>query len=83
MSKNAEKVKGIKATTQHEGQKKMWYFISRSQKDPHSAAPYVVQRMVDGIIQESAKITQKYLYSKKTGIDANTPTMPNLKNEAN
>ena len=49
---NLTKVKGIKAKIEREGSKKMWYFINRPQKDPHMPAPHVVQRCVEGNIDD-------------------------------
>ena len=44
-AKDVERAKGIKSKMERESQKKMWYFINRSQKDPRSGAAHIVQRV--------------------------------------
>ena len=65
-SKDEEKAKSVKAVIEREGSKKMWYFINRSQKDTRSAAPHLVQRMVDGIVQESTtkEETEEFVFEE-------------------
>ena len=44
----------------------MWYFINRSQKDTRSATPHLVQRMVDGVVQESTtkEETEEFVFEE-------------------
>jgi len=51
---------------EREGNKKMWWFINRSQKDPHTAAPHVVSRMVDGVAQDSQsqEETERFVFDE-------------------
>ena len=65
-SKDEGKAKSIKAVIEREGNKKMWYFINRSQKDTRSAAPHLVQRMVDGVVQESTtkEETEEFVFEE-------------------
>ena len=48
-----ERARSIKARMEREGQKKMWYFISRSQKDPRCGSFHVVQKMEGDTVVES------------------------------
>jgi len=54
---HAKKVKEctrqIKAKMEKESNSKMWYWINHTQKDPRCGTFHVVQRVVDGILQES------------------------------
>ena len=43
-AKKTTRAKKIRANINREGNRKMWYFINRSQKDPRSGAPHIVQR---------------------------------------
>ena len=52
-SKDEGKAKGVKAVIKCEGSRKIWYFINQSQTDTRSVAPHLVQRILDGIVQES------------------------------
>ena len=65
-SKDEEKAKSVKAVIEREENKKMWYFINRSQKDTRSAAPHLVQRMVDGVVQESTtkEETEEFVFEE-------------------
>lgn len=60
-----EEVRGItKAKIEREGIKKMWYLINRLIKDPHRPVPHMVQRGVDGMIEESTtrRETESFLF---------------------
>ena len=47
--------KGVKAAREQEAQKKMWFFIRRSQNDPRAKSIMTVQKQLpDGTIVESA-----------------------------
>jgi len=65
-AKDETKAKGIKAKMEREGQKKMWYFINRSQKDLRSGAFHVVERVVDGVVQESTdqEETEQFIFDE-------------------
>ena len=52
-AKDTKRAKEIKAKMEREGNSKMWYFINRSQKDPRCGSFHLVQRMVDGEVQDS------------------------------
>ena len=53
---------------EQEGQKKMWYFINRSQKDPRSKAVHIVQRVSaeDGTIEDSTtkEDTEDFIFAE-------------------
>ena len=53
---------------EREGQKKMWYFINRSQKDPRSKAVHIVQRVSakDGTIEDSTtkEDTEDFIFAE-------------------
>lgn len=51
--KNKPRAKAIKATIERERNGKIWYYINRSQKDARCGAFHTVQRVVDGVTQES------------------------------
>ncbi len=51
--KQPEKVRSIKAQMERESQRKMWFFINRSQKDPRCGAFHQVKRIVNGVEKES------------------------------
>ena len=64
--KDSEKKRTIKAQMRRETDKKMWYFINRSQKDPRCGAFHFVQKVVDGEIQESTnqKETEEFVFEE-------------------
>ena len=54
--KKTARAKKICANINREGKQKMWYFINRSQKDPRSGAPHIVQQ--EGAINPPGGATQ-------------------------
>jgi len=64
--KDSEKKRTIKARMRRETDKKMWYFINRSQKDPRCGAFHFVQKVVDGEIQESTnqEETEEFVFEE-------------------
>ena len=67
--KKPERATDIKQKTEREGNKKMWYFINWSQKDPRSiAAPHVVSLilMVGGVAQDSTRKseTEQFVFNE-------------------
>ena len=50
---NVEEAEHIKAQMERECQRKMWYFINRSEKDPQCGAFHIVQRWEDETTVES------------------------------
>ena len=61
-----ERAKGIKEKMEREGNKKMWYVINRSQKDPGGKAIHTVQRVIDGELQESIQQedTEQFIFEE-------------------
>ena len=58
----------IKVKMEREGQKKMWYFINQSQKDPRSKAVHIVQRVLaeDGTIKDftTKEDTEDFIFAE-------------------
>jgi len=67
-SNDEARTRGIKAKMEQEGQKKMWYFINRSQKDPRSKAVRIVQQVSakDGAIKDSTtkEDTEDFIFAE-------------------
>ena len=71
-TKDKVRVNGIKAKMEQEGNKKMWYFINRSQKDPYSSAPHFVQKMVgDKVVTSTTQEETEEFIFREISFDFN------------